>query len=177
MPLWSSFILLAVGILFIYIEIFVPAGGLIGLAGAGMIIAGVVLGYVYHDAATGTVVLFVSLIATPTAIVLGLKVFPKSPVGRKLILGAPPGGRAGSDDAEAEGPGSQGPGYKGPESDGADVVRPGDEGEAMTVLRPSGTGRFGTRKLSVVTSGEYIERGARIRVTDVQGSRVVVRKL
>lgn len=164
-PLWVSFVLLAAGILAIYVEIFVPAAGLIGLAGGGMIVAGVVLGYVNHDPLSGSIVLFTSLVVTPIAIVVGLKAFPKTPVGRRLILGSA-GEEAHSDDADATADGV-----------GADdTLKRGDEGEALTVLRPSGTGRFNGRKASVVTSGEYVERGARIRVIRVEGNRVVVRE-
>jgi membrane-bound serine protease (ClpP class) len=167
-PLWVSFALLATGILAIYLEIFVPAAGLIGLAGGGMIVAGVVLGYVNHDPVTGSIVLITSLVVTPTAVFLGLKAFPHTPMGRRLILGPD---RSGS---PAE---PQGDGHAARETTGeASDLAPGAEGEALTVLRPSGTGRFGARRVSVVTSGEFVERGARIRVTRVEGSRIVVRE-
>jgi membrane-bound serine protease (ClpP class) len=173
MPLWISFGLIGVGILAIFIEIFVPAAGLIGLGGGGMIIAGVVLGYVYHDPIAGTIVLFTALIATPTAIVLGLKTFPKTPMGRRLILG----------DYGTNAPSrrngqllDRGTTLVGSISLPAIALQKGDEGEAVSVLRPSGTARFGKLKVSVVTSGEYIERGVPVRVVRVEGNRVVVRK-
>ena len=173
MPLWVPFALIGVGILAIFIEIFVPAAGLIGLGGGGMIVAGVVLGYVYHDPMTGTIVLFTALIVTPTALVLGLKVFPKTPMGRRLILGdrgtnAPRRTNESSNDRE--------PTLVSSITLPAAALEKGDEGEALSVLRPSGTARFGKLKLSVVTSGEYIERGAQVRVVRVEGNRVVVRK-
>lgn len=172
MPLWISFALLGAGILAIYLEIFVPAAGLIGLAGGGMIVAGVVLGYVNHDPLTGSVVLFVSLVLTPTAIFLGLKAFPNTPMGKRLILSsdrsAGDGGRASADTAEHADDATKGDAHAG--------VGPGAEGEALTVLRPSGTGRFGRARLSVVTRGEFIERGAPITVVRVEGNRVVVRE-
>lgn len=172
MPLWVSFGLIAVGILAIYIEIFVPAAGLLGLAGGGMIVAGVVLGYVYHDALTGSIVLFTALIATPTAVVLGLKVFPRTPVGKRLILsdrGTFSGIRRDQNVVEV------GTDIVASIALPAAAVQKGDDGEAVTVLRPSGTARFGNLKLSVVTSGEFVERGTRVRVVRVEGSRVVVR--
>jgi membrane-bound serine protease (ClpP class) len=168
-PLWVSFVLLAAGILAIYVEIFVPAAGLIGLAGGGMIVASVVLGYVYHDPITGTIFLFVSLVVVPTAIALGLKVFPKTPVGRRLILGPTPG--AGSDSGGEQQADADTPVDRLSAEPGV-----GDEGTAVTDLRPSGTGRFEQRKLSVVTSGEYIERGAPVRIVRVEGNRIVVRQ-
>ena len=174
-PLWLSFALLGAGILAIYLEIFVPAAGLIGLAGGGMIVAGVVLGYVYHDPLTGSIVLIVSLVLTPTAVFLGLKAFPNTPMGRRLILS--------SDRSEGRRrEGSDGPAHDRPDGGGASAndtyagLTPGTEGEAVTVLRPSGTGRFGPARVSVVTSGEFIESGAPIRIVRVEGNRVVVRE-
>ncbi len=173
MPLWVSFGLIGVGILAIFIEIFVPAAGLIGLGGGGMIVAGVVLGYVYHDPLTGTIVLFTALIVTPAAIVLGLKTFPKTPLGRRLILGDQGTNAPRRRDAPSGGPTST---LVSSIALPAAALEKGDEGEALSTLRPSGTARFGKLKLSVVTSGEYIERGTPVRVVRVEGNRVIVRK-
>ena len=49
------------------------------------------------------------------------------------------------------------------------------EGEALTMLRPSGMAKFDGKKYSVVTSGELVEKGTVVRVVKVEGSRVVVR--
>ena len=51
----------------------------------------------------------------------------------------------------------------------------GTTGVAETNLRPSGKGRFGDRLVDVVTEGDLIERGNRITIVEVQGSRVVVK--
>ena len=51
----------------------------------------------------------------------------------------------------------------------------GKEGVAQTPLRPSGTAVFGERRVDVVSECDLIERGTRIRVVKVEGSRVVVR--
>ncbi len=50
----------------------------------------------------------------------------------------------------------------------------GAVGVAETQLRPSGKGRFGEELVDVVTEGDLIERGAAIKITAVEGSRVVV---
>jgi membrane-bound serine protease (ClpP class) len=52
----------------------------------------------------------------------------------------------------------------------------GTTGVAETNLRPSGSGRFGDRLVDVVTEGDLIERGAKIKITQVEGARVVVEK-
>jgi membrane-bound ClpP family serine protease len=50
------------------------------------------------------------------------------------------------------------------------------QGTAITDLRPSGTALIGGKRLDVVTRGDYIEKGSEVRVSAVEGSRIVVRK-
>ena len=50
------------------------------------------------------------------------------------------------------------------------------EGVALTPLRPSGTARIAGRRVDVVTEGDMIESGARVRVIKVEGARVIVKK-
>lgn len=53
----------------------------------------------------------------------------------------------------------------------------GATGVAETMLRPAGKGRFGEALVDVVTEGDLIEKGAAIRVAEVAGNRVVVRRV
>jgi membrane-bound serine protease (ClpP class) len=161
MPLWGSFVLIAVGILAIFVEVFVPAAGLIGIAGGGSIIAAVVLAYANHTGLEAGLVLATAVVVTPTALILGFRVFPKTFMGKRLILGSqeePAAGAASYDKSLYQ-----------------DIV--GMEGEALTELRPSGTARIANRRLSVVTRGEFVARHSPIRVVTVEGNRIVVRRV
>jgi membrane-bound serine protease (ClpP class) len=60
-------------------------------------------------------------------------------------------------------------------SDGSDLV--GQTGTAHTDLRPSGIATIGTRRVDVVTDGQWISSGAPVKVLEVEGNRVVVRKI
>ena len=51
----------------------------------------------------------------------------------------------------------------------------GQEGVALTTLRPAGMARFGEKKVDVVSEGEVVDRDSRVRVIEVKGNRVVVR--
>lgn len=51
----------------------------------------------------------------------------------------------------------------------------GREGEALTELRPAGIVLVEGKKLDVVTAGELVEKGRRVRVVKVEGNRIVVR--
>ena len=53
----------------------------------------------------------------------------------------------------------------------------GREGVTHTPLRPSGIGEFDGVKLNVVSDGEFIAQGRRIRVQKVAGNRIVVAEL
>lgn len=57
---------------------------------------------------------------------------------------------------------------------GKAAVLPGMTGVAHTVLRPSGKAEFGDSIVDVVSQGEFIARGAEVRVVAVEGPRVVV---
>lgn len=51
----------------------------------------------------------------------------------------------------------------------------GKEGEATTDLRPSGTVLIDGKKYDVITPGEMIAKGTRVRVAEASGNRIVVR--
>ncbi len=48
-------------------------------------------------------------------------------------------------------------------------------GEAVTLLRPAGKAEFGGVTLDVVTSGEFLPKGARVQVVRAEGLRILVR--
>lgn len=50
-------------------------------------------------------------------------------------------------------------------------------GETMSILRPTGMARFGDRKVTVVTMGNFVPRGAKVQVVETSGNRVVVREV
>lgn len=52
----------------------------------------------------------------------------------------------------------------------------GAEGVALTSLRPGGTGQFGDKRVSVATESDFIDKNTPIKVVEVEGNRVVVRK-
>lgn len=160
MPLWGSFALIVIGLIAIFAELLIPAFGLIGLAGLGSVVAAVVFAYNDHGDVMGTVVLAAALVATPLALFLGLKFFPRTFIGKRLILSSSfdrDSGYASYTSATYEG-----------------LV--GKTGRAKTTLRPSGVAEIDGRKQSVVTAGEFIEQDAPVRVVRVEGSRVVVRR-
>lgn len=51
------------------------------------------------------------------------------------------------------------------------------EGRAVSHLRPSGIALIDDKRYGVVTRGEMLEKGAHIKVIEVSGNRLVVKKL
>jgi membrane-bound serine protease (ClpP class) len=161
MALWVPIALTGIGFVAIFLELFVPAAGVIGAAGIISMIVATVLAWVYHGKAAGTAMLACVLLGTPLVLWIGFKVFPKSFVGKRLILGE-------SQRRES--------GYTSYTSERYDELT-GKEGVALTTLRPSGMVRIEEKKYSVVTQGELIEKDERVKVVKVEGSRIVVRKI
>jgi membrane-bound serine protease (ClpP class) len=56
----------------------------------------------------------------------------------------------------------------------AEKVKVGELGTAATFLRPAGKARFSERDIDVVTEGDFIEKGAKVKILDIKGNRVVV---
>jgi len=53
----------------------------------------------------------------------------------------------------------------------------GAEGIARTILRPSGKAEFGDALHDVITGGQFVDPGARVRVVAVEGARIVVEEV
>lgn len=155
MPVWGLFALMGVGTLAILLEFFVPAFGIIGVGGVITIIVAVAMGFSEHPEPWGTLVLVTALIVTPTVIILGFKRFPKSFVGKRMILA--------TDQSTAPHAGDSG-------------ITEGMRGTAATDLHPSGVAFLDRRRVSVVTRGEFVDRDTPVRVVTVEGARVVVER-
>jgi membrane-bound serine protease (ClpP class) len=160
MDIWIPVLLFVVGFVALFLELFVPAAGVIGGTGIICMIVGTVLGYRNLGRLTGSILLAGTLIGTPAMIVIGLKLFPKTFVGRKLILSQSQQRESGFTSYTENM-------YEG---------LTGKTGTALTTLRPSGMVMIDSKKYSVVTSGEMIQRNAAVRVIKVEGSRIVVRE-
>ena len=56
------------------------------------------------------------------------------------------------------------------------VLLEGKSGQAITDLRPGGTAEFDGQRVSVTTEGDFLEKNVDLRVVEVEGNRIVVRK-
>ena len=53
----------------------------------------------------------------------------------------------------------------------------GQEGVCINTLRPAGNADFGGRRVDVVSEGEFILKGRRVRVERVEGLKVLVKEV
>ncbi len=162
---WEEVILLGVGLLALAIEVFVlPGFGAAGVLGLMALAAAVMLALVgtspsVADITQALIVLGASLAITASVAYAWLRHLPNSGRFAGLFLR---GGAHQADGYIAATPRS-------------DLV--GQDGVAVTDLRPAGTAQIGHERVDVVTEGEYVSQGRAVRVVRSEGYRHVVRGL
>lgn len=147
--------LLVAGFLLITLEIFLP-GLIVGLCGGVCLITAIVLTYVHYGVSTGTWTLGGVMVSGLIFTVFWMKNFTRIAMGRNLIL---------NQSIESASPADIAPELK------------GTEGTAFTSLRPSGTALIQGKRYDVVTEGDWIEVGTKLKVVEIEGSRIVVRSI
>ncbi|MGI6140374.1 MAG: NfeD family protein [Caldicoprobacterales bacterium] len=152
-------ILFILGIALVVIEMVMPGIGAAGILGIISLIAGVILAaQVVSFTVLILIILVVLLIITGMLVWLYKSAVKGGRVSRLLMLKTQTSREEGYSSTSVT----------------EDLV--GLEGITTTVLRPAGTGDFQGRKLDVVTDGEFIPKGTPIRITQVEGFRIVVEK-
>jgi membrane-bound serine protease (ClpP class) len=149
--------LLVLGLLLIVAELCFPTVGVLGVLALVCILGGLGAAFAVSTS-NGMILLAATVVLVPAMIFLGLRLLPRSPVGRHMV--------------------AQGFTF----DDGAAIDRRdsglvGREGVVEALLRPSGVARFEGRRVDVMSRGEPIEPGARVRVIEVEGNRVVVARV
>lgn len=153
----ESVLLLIAGIVLLVLEIFVP-GGILGVIGGVFILVSLFMAT--EDAGHMLLSLLIAISVTIAGSVFYIKSFGvKSKLFSRLIL----------TDAT-----STDKGYISNQNRNELI---GLEGVTVTPLRPAGLGMFNQEKIDIVSEGDYIEAGIRVKVIKVSGARIVVRKL
>ena len=148
-------ILQLAGVLVIIAEIILPSGGILS------IIATCLFGYslymVFTEVSTSVGMIFIAadVIVIPVLVIIGLKLLAKSPVTLRKELSSQDGVTSQSPDLEE---------YL------------GQEGTALTDLRPAGVAMINHERLDVVTRGEYIEKNTTIAVIAATGNQIIVKQ-
>jgi membrane-bound serine protease (ClpP class) len=138
------------------LEVLLVSFGTLALIAITLGTTGVVMAF-GHSGAFGWTLVGVLFVAIPAVLWGAFKVLPKLGFARGLYLQKPDLTEA---DRRAAAP--------------ALTRLLGATGEVTTPLRPSGTAVFGGEPVQVVTRGVAVAPGARVKVVDVTGNRVVV---
>ncbi len=148
--------LVILGLVCILVEVFLP-GGVLGLLGLLLIAISVVRAYRVLEIGQFVLFLFGFVAAGGILFILAIKVVPKTAVGKTLFLRST---QKGYDVSVAQ-----------------DQEMVGKEGIALSYLRPAGVAEIDGKRVNVVSEGEYIEKSARIRVSELRDNQLVVRKV
>ena len=138
------------------LEVFVP-GGIVGAIGVLLLLGAAFAAISSVGGALGVALAILPLLVGSVILYLLIKLFPKSFVGKSLSLSAD------MSESHAE--------------NAALAGLLGAEGVASTILRPAGFAALHGKRIDVVTRGEIVEEGAKVRVIEVEGNRVVVVKV
>lgn len=145
-----------VGILMLVVEFFMPGFGLAGIAGLAFMSASVVFTWMEHGAYAGLAATVAVLVIGGTSITLFLKSATRGRLSRSPLM---LNDNLSTDEA----------------SDMGKYLN--KSGLTQTVLRPAGIALLDGDRVNVVSGGEYIPIGVMVRVEEVEGSRVLVKRI
>jgi membrane-bound ClpP family serine protease len=152
--------LIAVGLVVMAGELLIPTHGLLFALGLGAEIIGVAFAFRY-GLSTGVMTLVVVLVVVPLVGGGLLRLWPKTPLGKRLFLPGPD-----DDDTVANMPVN------------LELERlRGRFGRTLSALRPCGLVDFDGKRVDTMTGGEMIEQYRWVRCVDVKEGRVIVREV
>lgn len=158
-PLAWSALLLLLGLLLVMVEVFIPSGGVLGFLSITSLVAGVILAFYHRGAEVGFLFLTVTAVALPVTLMMAFRWWPKTPMGRRILLDVPKSEEVLPDSPERR------------------WLRQmvGRVGVAKSLMLPSGAIEVDGHTIDALTEGTPIEAGQRVRVIAVRGNRVLVR--
>lgn len=172
-------ILFLVGMVCMALELFVfPGFGVFGMSGILLILCSIVMAshtfvwptqeYEYRQMGYTLLQVIVAMGAVGGGAVVLARYFPSLPLFNRLVLKSEPWTGIDADDSTGK-----------PTTEGYDSLMflVGETGRTTTVLRPSGKARFGELLVDVTADGFFIEPDSLVEVIDVQGQRVIVKKV
>ncbi|NLY79871.1 MAG: nodulation protein NfeD [Lysinibacillus sp.] len=154
---YETIILFVIGFVLLLAEVFVP-GGILGLIGISLMVISLLFSgeSIVHMAYSLLIAMAIAIIG----MVVLVKFFGKNlHLFSKLVL---------KDATTTE------DGYVS-NVNRIDLI--GKEGKTLTPLRPSGTVLINDERIDVVSEGNYIESDRKVKVVEVEGSRIVVREI
>jgi membrane-bound serine protease (ClpP class) len=163
--IWAL-VLFAAGLIITLAEVILPSGGVLALTAIGCLLGSLACAYQLSGWAA-VALLLIEGFCVPVVIILAFKVLPKTSVGKNLMLEPPP------DESQSKPSTAMQPPWT--ENEYAALLR--KEGVVVAPLRPSGTAEIDGKRFSVISDGQLIPQGSRVRVILVEGNRIVVERV
>jgi membrane-bound serine protease (ClpP class) len=149
--------LLAAGILFALAELVLPSGGMLTVLSLAALGGAVAAAFVMSQTA-GLVALVGVAILAPLLVYVAIRVWPHTPLARRIILAGPSQVAKAGDLSHLE-----------------PRKLEGRVGVTKTLLRPAGKMMLDGRPVDCMTEGDLVPPGRKVKIVSVHGSRVVVR--
>lgn len=149
-------VLLYVGGLFLILAEAILPGAICGIIGFTLVCVSAFMNFATFTGGTAFTIALLQLLGAVAAVIASMLILSKTKAARFLTLEA-------SQLPEA--------GFVNMQSDSRLI---GAIGSVLTPLRPAGTVLIGERRIDAVAQGQLIDKGARVRIIEVHGNRVVV---
>lgn len=157
MGLFHAWGLLALAFFLVLLELVVPSGGILGVCAGAAMLAAVVIGFL-HSFTLGAAMLMIAGFGVPLVIWLGLKLWPNTPIGRRM-LNIDPEVDAARRKLEEE----------------SRNRWLGKVGVAKINLLPNGIIEIDEQSLDAISLGGAIDRGTHVEVVNVIAGKIHVR--
>jgi membrane-bound ClpP family serine protease len=156
-PFYLALMLYVLAMVLAVVDLFVPSGGML-IAMAVLAAIGSVLFGFRSGTTLGMTMLTLVVASVPTFAVIAIKIWPHTPIGRRIILGLPKP----REDAKSV------------ESDPLQTLV-GSVFLAEHALLPTGHLRIGHRRLNAVAESGIVEVGERVKIVAVRERNLIVR--
>ncbi len=158
MEIWISILLLALGVALAFLEVFFPTAGILAFFSGAALLGAILLGFRYGPN-LGLSMTAAVVIGIPILVSLAFRLWPRTAVGKLVLLDAPRSEDVLPDDSLRRQ-------LKG-------LV--GRLGRAKCRMLPSGVVAIDGQTLDAMSEGMVIEAGQTVRIIKVESSRLVVR--
>ncbi len=158
-PIVWSILLMALGLLLVGVEMFIPTAGILGVISLAAILVSISLAFYYRGLEVGFVFVVFAAVGVPAVLMVAFRLWPRTQLGRQLLLQVP--------DPQAVLPNS-------PERRRQRELV-GKLGVTRTLMLPSGAVMIGDELVDAISEGLPIEAGQVVKVIEARGGRVVVR--
>lgn len=151
------FVFLAIGLLLIMLEVFIPSGGLIGLCSIVCLV--LCLWYAFaNSVGLGLTFMMIDLVALPLTVALAFSLWSRTPLGRKFFLRPPA-----PEEIEVS------------HTDHHLEILVGQVGRSLTPLRPCGHVEIDGRRIDALAEEGFLPAEVPVRVLRIKADQVVVR--